>query len=65
MKIINQTTPTSQLTEIKIGDAISNGIGTFGEVSEIKFEDADEFWLFTFSLVGGGIIAVKKIRNIC
>ncbi len=65
MKILNDTTPTSELTSIKIGDSISNGIGTFGEVDDIKFENGDGFWEFTFSLVGGGLIQVKKTRTTC
>ncbi|RZK51433.1 MAG: hypothetical protein EOO91_20860 [Pedobacter sp.] len=65
MKILNDNTPTSQLTEVKVGDSISNGIGTFGEVEDIKFEDGDGFWEFTFSLVGGGFIQVKKNRTTC
>ncbi|WP_316772071.1 hypothetical protein [Pedobacter frigiditerrae] len=65
MKILNDNTPTSELTEIKVGDSISNGIGTFGEVEDIKFENGDGFWEFTFSLIGGGFIQVRKTRTTC
>lgn len=65
MKILNDNTPTSELTEVKVGDSISNGIGTFGEVEVIKFENGDGFWEFTFSLVGGGFIQVRKTRTTC
>jgi hypothetical protein len=65
MIIVNDITPTSELSALKIGDSISNGIGTFGEIADIKFEDTDEYWLFTFTLVGGGYITAKKIKNIC
>jgi hypothetical protein len=65
MKILNDTTPTSELSAIKIGDLISNGIGTFGEIEAINFENGDGFWEFTFSLVGGGLIRVRKDRTTC
>ncbi|WP_316787149.1 hypothetical protein [Pedobacter frigiditerrae] len=65
MKILNDNTPTSELTQVKVGDSISNGIGTFGEVEDIKFEDGDGFWEFTFSLIGGGFIQVRKTRTTC
>ena len=65
MKILNDLTPTSDLTAIKAGDQISNGIGTFGEVEEVKFESGSDYWEFTFKLVGGGFIQVKKTRTTC
>jgi len=65
MKIINEITPTSDLTAIQVGDKISNGLGTFGEVLEITFDDASEYWGFLFSLHGGGFIEVKKFKNGC
>ncbi|TCC87061.1 hypothetical protein EZ428_22965 [Pedobacter frigiditerrae] len=65
MKILNDNTPTSELTQVKVGDSISNGIGTFGEVEAIKFENGDGFWEFTFSLIGGGFIQVIKTRTTC
>ncbi|RZK33516.1 MAG: hypothetical protein EOO90_32170 [Pedobacter sp.] len=65
MKILNENTPTSELTEVKVGDSISNGLGTFGEVEAIKFENGDSFWEFTFSLIGGGFIQVRKNRTTC
>jgi len=65
MKILNDNIPTSELTQIEVGDSISNGIGTFGEVEAIKFENGDGFWEFTFSLVGGGFIRVRKARTTC
>ena len=65
MKIINNLTPTSEITEVKVGDSISNGLGTFGEVEEIKFEDTPSGWHFTFALVGGGFIEAKKDRASC
>ena len=65
MKIINDDTPTGELTEIKIGDQISNGLGTFGEVKSIDFENLDYAWKFTFTLVGGGFIEATKSRNSC
>ena len=65
MKVINDTTPTSEIAEIKIGDHISNGLGTFGEVNKIDFEDHDHSWKFTFSLAGGGFIEATKSRNTC
>lgn len=65
MKIINDTTPTSELTAIKIGDQISNGLGTFGTVASIGFEHSSEYWQFTFSLSGGGLIQVTKTKNGC
>lgn len=65
MKIINDQTPTSQLTEVKVGDQISNGLGTFGEVEDINFQNEDLSWKFTFKLVGGGFIEATKTRNTC
>jgi len=65
MLILNENTPTSDLTAVKIGDQISNGLGTFGEVASIQFEDAGEYWQFVFALVGGGFIEVKKFKNSC
>lgn len=65
MKIINDNTPTGELNEVKVGDQISNGIGTFGEVEELKFENGDGFWEYTFALVGGGYIQVKKMSQTC
>jgi hypothetical protein len=65
MKIINDQTPTSEVTAIKIGDQISNGLGTFGEVEDITFEDTNEYWHFRFTLVGGGYIESKKERTSC
>ena len=65
MKIINDTTPTSDVTAIKVGDQISNGLGTFGEVSEIKFDNENENWSFVFYLRGGGILEVQKFKNGC
>jgi len=65
MKIINNDTPTSEVTSVKVGDEISNGLGTFGTVEEIKFEDSSEHWHFIFALTGGGFIEAKKTRNTC
>lgn len=65
MKVINDNTPSSELTAIKVGDQISNGLGTFGEVAEIKFDNAPEHWQFLFTLSGGGLIEVIKIKNGC
>ena len=65
MKILNDNTPTGELTEVKVGDSISNGIGTFGEVEDVKFESVDGSWEFTFSLVGGGFIQVRKTSATC
>jgi hypothetical protein len=65
MIIINKQTPTSTITAIKVGDMISNGLGTFGEVEEIKFEDTNEHWHFIFSLVGGGYVEAKIERKSC
>jgi hypothetical protein len=65
MKIINDQTPTSEIAAIKVGDSISNGIGTFGEVEDIKFEDTTEHWHFRFQLVGGGYIEAKRVRTTC
>jgi hypothetical protein len=65
MQIINNETPTSDVTSLKVGDQISNGLGAFGEIADIKFENTDEYWLFTFALVGGGFITAKKYRNVC
>ena len=38
MKILNQDTPTSELTAIKIGDLISNDIGKFGVVEVLNLQ---------------------------
>lgn len=65
MQIVNDQTPTSQLTAIQIGDHISNGLGTFGEVKEISFEDLNHTWKFVFALVGGGLIEASKTRTTC
>jgi hypothetical protein len=65
MKIINDTTSTSEVTAIKIGDTISNGLGVFGEVDAIDFDNANEFWQFTFTLTNGGFIEVIKTKNGC
>ncbi|RZK40784.1 MAG: hypothetical protein EOO90_13840 [Pedobacter sp.] len=65
MRIINDTTSTSELTSIKIGEQISNGLGTFGEVSDVVFENNNDSWRFLFKLVGGGIIEVNKYKNGC
>ena len=65
MKIINHETPTSEVSSVKVGDQISNGLGTFGEVEEIKFEEVDQAWKFTFALVGGGFVEAIKTRNTC
>lgn len=65
MIIINDESPTSELTSIKVGDQISNGLGTFGEVKDIHFENSDHIWKFTFALVGGGLIEATKTRNTC
>jgi len=65
MKILNQDTPTGELNDVKVGDAISNGIGTFGEVEKVEFESGDGFWQYTFALVGGGYIQVKKTIQTC
>lgn len=65
MTITNKDTPTGDLTAIKIGDEINNGLGTFGQVEHIEFEDTEIYWKFTFKLIGGGFIEVTKMRNIC
>lgn len=65
MKILNQDTPTGELNDVKIGDSISNGIGTFGEVESVNFESGDGFWEYTFSLTGGGYIQIKKNIQTC
>lgn len=65
MKILNQDTPTGELNDIKVGDLINNGIGTFGEVGAIEFINGDGFWEYTFTLVGGGFIQVKKTIQTC
>jgi hypothetical protein len=65
MKIITNATPTSEITAVKVGDTISNGLGTFGEVEEIKFEDTLQGWHFIFALVGGGFIEAIKERKGC
>ena len=63
MKILNQDTPTSELTAIKIGDLISNDIGKFGVVEDIKFTNNNDYWEFTFLLVGGDFVQIKKTRE--
>lgn len=65
MKVLNEDTPTGELNDVKIGDEISNGLGTFGQVDTINFESGDGYWEFTFSLAGGGLIQVKKIIPTC
>ena len=65
MKILNQDTPTGELNDVKIGDTISNGIGTFGEVESIQFDSGDGYWEYTFTLKGGGFIQVKKLIPTC
>ncbi|RZL30885.1 MAG: hypothetical protein EOP00_35805 [Pedobacter sp.] len=65
MQILNQDTPTGDLNDIKVGDTISNGIGTFGEVDSIDFESGDGYWEYTFNLKCGGFIQVKKIIPTC
>lgn len=65
MKILNQDTPTGELNDVQVGEAISNGIGTFGEVGSIDFESGDGYWEYTFTLKGGGFIQVKKIIPSC
>ena len=65
MIILNESTPTSELTAVEVGDQISNGIGTFGEVAEISFNDSSEYWQFKFTLTGGGIIEVSKFKDGC
>ena len=65
MKILNDNTPTGELNDVKVGDEISNGIGTFGQVEEIKFDSGDGYWQFTFVLFGGGLIQVKKTIPTC
>jgi hypothetical protein len=65
MKIINNETPTSEISAVKIGDQISNGLGTFGEVKEISFENNNDGWLFKFELVGGGLISANKVSSSC
>ncbi len=65
MKIINNQTPTSEIAAIKIGDSISNGLGTFGEVEDITFDDTTGQWYFKFTLVGGGYIEATKERTTC
>jgi hypothetical protein len=65
MKVIDDQTPTSEISAIKIGDHISNGLGTFGEVEDIEFEDNVAYWNFKFTLVGGGYIESRKERRTC
>ena len=65
MKIIDENTPTGELNDIKIGDAVSNGLGTFGEVVAIDFEVGDGYWKYLFKLVGGGLIEVTKAIPTC
>lgn len=65
MEIINNDTPTGTLAGVKVGDEISNGLGTFGQVAKIDFEDDPLYWRFTFELIGGGIIEATKMRNVC
>lgn len=65
MIIVNDHTPTSELTAIKPGDEISNGLGTFGTVEEVKFAHSDLQWEFVFALVGGGYINAIKHKNTC
>jgi hypothetical protein len=65
MKIINQDTSTSELIAIKMGDLISNGIGIFGVVENIEFKNNNDYWEFTFLLVGGDFIQIKKARENC
>ena len=65
MKILNQDTPTGELNDLKVGDKISNGIGTFGEVVSIDFESGDGYWEYIFTLKGGGFIQVKKLIPTC
>lgn len=65
MIIVNDHTPTSELTAIKPGDEISNGLGTFGTVKEVKFTHSDLQWEFVFALVGGGYINAIKQKNTC
>lgn len=65
MTIVNNETATSELTAIKAGDEISNGLGTFGEVESVDFKNTDDSWDFKFALVGGGIIEAMKVKNSC
>ncbi|RZL32344.1 MAG: hypothetical protein EOO96_14270 [Pedobacter sp.] len=65
MKTLNQDTPTGELNDLKVGDKISNGLGTFGEVESIQFESGDSYWEYTFTLKCGGFIQVKKLIPTC
>lgn len=65
MTIINNDTTTGELTAIKAGDEISNGIGTFGKVESVDFKNHDDSWEFKFTLVGGGLIEAIKVKNSC
>ena len=65
MKTLNQDTPAGELNDLKVGDKISNGIGTFGEIKSIQFESGDGYWEYTFDLNGGGFIQVKKLIPTC
>ncbi len=65
MKILNDLTPTSDISSVKIGDQISNGLGTFGEVEEIIFDNGTNYWEFTFKLLGGGLIQIRKTITSC
>lgn len=57
---LNQDTPSSVLQEIKKGDLVTDTFSKTGLVESIDTHDDGYYKIYTFSLVTGRIITIKR-----
>lgn len=60
MRIITNNTPTTELENIKVNDAISDGISKFGNVESIEVDARVQFRLYIYTLITGEKIVIQK-----
>jgi len=57
---INEETPEAQLREIKAGDLVTDTFSKTGLVESIDIKDDGLYMIYTFTLVTGRMIVVKR-----
>lgn len=57
---INEELPLSALREIKLGDMVTDTFSKTGLVEMINYRDDGLYSIFTFMLVTGRVIEVKR-----
>jgi uncharacterized protein (UPF0218 family) len=57
---INNDLPASELQDIKVGDLVTDTFSKTGLVESIDIEDDGYYRIYTFTLVTGRVIVIKR-----